>query len=72
MSKRVEDFSNTQRFRVYTKIVEQKIGFDTFAHFSYAEISGYLLVNLEAGDIQSKEKSLIRMFADTYENLLDV
>lgn len=53
-------------------IVEQKTGFETFAHFSYVEISGYLQVNLQIADTQSKEKTLIRLFADTYENLLDV
>lgn len=35
VSKRVEGFSYTQLTRIYTKIVEQKIGFETFAHLSY-------------------------------------
>lgn len=71
-SKRVEGYSKTQRFRVYRRIVNETIGPATFEHFEYETISGYLLVNKSVGDIELKERVLIKMFSETYENLLDV
>jgi len=69
----VENFYNTQRFRVYRKIVAQKIGFDTFEHFVYEAISGYLLINgTEPILIEDREKAIISMFANTYQNLIDI
>jgi len=69
----VENFYNTQRFRVYRKIVAQKIGFDTFEHFVYEAISGYLLINgTETILIEDREKAIISMFANTYQNLIDI
>jgi len=72
VSKRVEGFNNTQRFRVYRKIVELKIGFHTFDHYVYEAVSGYLLINKANVALESKEKTIIKMFADTYQNLPDI
>ena len=72
VSRRVEGFNRTQRFRVYRKIVNETIGPDTFEHFEYPDISGYLLINRDSENIEEKERILIRMFSDTYENLLDI
>ena len=72
VSGRVEDYQNTQRFRIYCDIVENTIGERTFAHFSYEEISGYLLVNRLADNIEDKEQVITKMFANTYNGLLDV
>jgi hypothetical protein len=69
----VEDFQNNQRFRVYRRIVERKIGFYTFEHFVYEAISGYLLVNKLSGqDVNTSEKTIIKMFEKTYQNLPDL
>lgn len=68
----VEDYRNTQRFRVYCGIVESTIGGQTFAHYSYKEVSGYLLVNRNALDLDAKEQLIIRMFADTYNELPNI
>lgn len=72
ISNRAEDFENTQRFRVYSQIVMSTIGDDTFAHFTYESVSGYLLVNRNAGDFDNKEQLITQMFIRTYENLLDI
>jgi hypothetical protein len=72
-SRTVEDFQNNQRFRVYRRIVEQKIGFQTFAHFVYEAVSGYLLINkTHHHDIESREKAITKMFSDTYQDLPDL
>jgi hypothetical protein len=68
----VEDYQNTQRFRIYCGIVESTIGEQTFAHFSYQEISGYLLVNRLADTLEEREQIITRMFTNTYNGLLDV
>jgi len=72
ISNRVEDFENTQRFRVYSKMVESTIGDETFEHFIYETISGYLLINRAAENVDDKEKLIREMFADTYNDLLNV
>lgn len=68
----VEDFQNTQRFRVYCGIVEGTIGEQTFEHFVYEEVSGYLLVNRSAPDIDAKEQVINRMFSNTYNDLPNI
>jgi hypothetical protein len=69
----VEDYRNNQRFRIYKRVVEQKIGFNVFGHYVYEDISGYLLINkLTKQDTDSKEKAIIKMFEETYQNLPDL
>ena len=72
ISKRAENYENTQRFRVYSKIVEETIGNQTFAHYQYEGISGYLLVNRAIPDTDAQEELIRQMFARTYQNLLDI
>jgi hypothetical protein len=71
-SRTVEAFENNQRFRVYKRIVEQKIGFSTFEHYVYESISGYLLINKTGNRREEKEKVITKMFARTYQNLTDI
>lgn len=72
VANRAEDYENTQRFRVYSQIVENTIGDQTFEHFTYEAVSGYLLVNRSAGNIEDKERLVKQMFILTYNNLLDI
>jgi hypothetical protein len=72
-SGKVESYNNTQRFRIYKEIVQQKIGSVTFQHIEYKEVSGYLLINKHAGvNTKVKETAIRQMFAETYNNLMDV
>jgi hypothetical protein len=68
----VEDYQNTQRFRVYCGIVAGTIGEQTFAHYTYEEVSGYLLINRAAPDIDAKEQLISRMFSATYNELPNI
>lgn len=68
----VEGYQNTQRFRVYSGMVAETIGEQTFAHYTYEEISGYLLINRSAPDIDAKEQVITRMFSATYNELPNV
>jgi hypothetical protein len=69
--KTVEDFENTQRCRVYSQIVRNTIGDQTFEHLQYESISRYLLVNRAAPDIDNQEALIRQMFTRTYINLLE-
>jgi hypothetical protein len=71
-SRTVENYQNNQRFRVYNGVVAGTIGEQTFAHYSYEEVSGYLLINRATPDIDAKEQLIIRMFSDTYNDLPNI
>lgn len=71
-SNTVEGYRKTQRFRVYRTMVNETVGPDTFEHFEYEDVSGYLLINRLAQGISKKERLMKKMFSDTYTNLLDV
>jgi hypothetical protein len=72
ISQTVEGYENTQRFRVYSKMVEDTIGYATFEHYTYEMVSGYLLINKSHSNVTDKEKLIREMFITTYNNLLDV
>ena len=72
VSNRAEGYENTQRFRVYSQIVEDTIGYQTFEHFTYENVSGYLLVNRDVENIEDKERLIKQMFISTYNHLLDI
>lgn len=72
VSKRAEGYENTQRFRVYSQIVAGTIGDQTFEHYLYEAISGYLLVNRAVPDLDAAEELIRQMFIRTYQNLLDL
>lgn len=72
VANRAEDYENTQRFRVYSQIEEDTIGDQTFEHFTYEVLSGYLLVNKYTGNIEDKERLIKQMFIRTYNHLLDI
>lgn len=69
---KVEDYERNQRFRIYRILIAAKFGTQTFAHYEYDHLSSYLLVNRLCGDVYTKERELVRMFIQTYNDLLDV
>ena len=71
-SGKVEGYDRNQRFRVYIYIVAQKIGSQTFAHFTFDEVSSYLLENRALGDIEAAKDRMVGMFVETYDDLHDV
>ncbi|HEY5465253.1 MAG TPA: hypothetical protein VIJ95_18470 [Hanamia sp.] len=71
-SQKVESYINNQRFRIYRQLIPLKFGDKTFAPFAYKQLSGYLLINRNCGDIKVKEEKLINMLAATYNNLPDI
>lgn len=68
-SKKIENYINNQRFKVYAQIAAEKIGSETFTHLKYTEISGYLLLNNACGDVDMKEKAVRKMFSETYNSI---
>lgn len=70
--KLTENLQKNQRFRIYTKFLQDRIGNKTFTHFQYQKYSSYLLLNNEETDIDSKEFKIKEMFENTYEIIPDV
>lgn len=71
-SKKVEDFTENQRFRIYRILASELFGAITFSHFEYPRLSAYLLVNNNCENITVKENEIVKMFSETYNELLDV
>ena len=57
---------------MYCGIVAGTIGEQTFAHYSYEEVSGYLLINRSVADVDRHEQVIARMFAATYNELPNI
>lgn len=82
LSSRSIDFSNpkkltealkkNQRFRVYTRFLQERIGNVTFTHMQYEELSSYLLINNNEADIDAKENMIKEMFERTYNFIPDL
>ncbi len=70
-SKKAENHSNNQRFRIYKHIVSLKFGTKTFRHYEYEKISSYLLVNNYYNTVIA-EKKIKTMLRATYNNLPDL
>lgn len=62
----VEHFIANKRYRIYSELIKQVIGDRTFVHIEYKQISGYLLLNKAAGDIDDKEKKIKKMLNGIY------
>jgi len=68
----IENYENTQRFRIYRYLTALKFGTETFAHFEYRNISAYLLFNKKSGDMRQRERQIVEILCETYENLYNV
>jgi hypothetical protein len=68
-SKKVEGYSNNQRFRTYSYVISSKIGTETFTHFEYEKVSSYLLLNNANSLSLEKEELISKMFSSTYTEL---
>jgi hypothetical protein len=70
-SKTTEDLNKNQRYKVYSRLVENTIGNAYFAHYAYEDISAYLLVN-RMHDIAEKESQIKNMIRACYINVPDI
>jgi len=70
--KLTEHLENNQRFRIYSKFIQDRIGHKTFTHIEYPTISSYMLINNDVKDFDLKEKQIIEMFERTYLTLPDI
>lgn len=71
-SKKVENYQLNQRFRVYRGLITKVFGSGKFTNFQYEEISAYMLVNNCSSDINEKEREIVKMFTETYNELPDI
>lgn len=67
--KQFEQGSLNKRYRVYFEFVKRAFGTGTFAHFTYFDLNGYLLVNRNHKDVDRKEQEIAQMFIETYQQL---
>ena len=72
-SKRLtEGLPQNQRFRIYSRFIQERIGNITFTHFAYEKISSYLLINNNEKDIYAKETRVKEIFERTYKIIPDI
>lgn len=71
-NKLTERMPRNQRFRVYSRFLQDRIGNKTFTHFQYEGLSSYLLVNNDEKDIDLKESKIKEMFERTYNFIPDI
>jgi len=64
----IEPVANNRRFKIYSDLILELFGEETFEHYDYPDISGYLLVNKNK-DITATKQSIESMF---YENYRDI
>lgn len=64
----IEDPDRNIRYRVYQKVIEDLFGNDTFAHYAYPKISGYLLLNKKR-DVDHTKAAIEKMFIDNYRDI---
>lgn len=65
-SGKIEGKNNNQRFRIYKTIASQVFSKNKFEHFEFEEISSYLLINKECGDVYKKKNEIKEMFLYRY------
>ena len=65
----IEDYGQTQRFRLYEYMIPLKFGPITFEHYIYPAVSSYLLYN--RASVASKEE-IETMLRTTYPNLAEI
>ena len=70
--KLTEDIKNNQRFRVYGRFIQDRIGNNTFTHIEYPSISSYLLINNNVSNVDNREKEIKEMFERTYQTIPDI
>lgn len=67
--KELESKDNTKRYRVYRKLVEDRVGPDTFTHYMSDKGSYYLLVHNKHVDVTKVKDQIVEMFRDEFPQL---
>jgi hypothetical protein len=62
----------TQRFRIYTEIVERFLGSNTFIHNFAEKSNSYLLVNKRNPNSEELNQTIISMFTNIFQDLGDL
>ncbi|WP_272151109.1 hypothetical protein [Tenacibaculum aiptasiae] len=70
-AKKVEGYSKNQRFKVYSNVIPNLIGSNTFFHKSYERASSYIIFNNKLYNDLFEEK-ILNMICKTYPDLLNV
>lgn len=66
-SDKIEGERNNQRFRIYKSLSERLFSRNKFEHFEFEEISSYLMVNKNAGDVFELKDKFRSMFIERYD-----
>lgn len=67
-----ESKNKTKRFRVYRRVVENKIGPKTFSHFQSEQGSSYLLVNNATENVNDTKEKISNMFKREFPQLVNM
>lgn len=64
----IEPIPNNRRFKIYSALILELFGDQTFEHYDYPKISGYLLLNRSKDIIETKQK-IEKMFFENYSDI---
>jgi hypothetical protein len=67
-NQKIEDPNRNIRYRIYQKVIEDLFGHQTFEHYAYPKISGYLLVNKHR-KVGSTKAGIENMFIENYRDI---
>lgn len=67
VTNKIEDGSETQRFRIYRTLATMIVGEKTFIHYQFKEVSSYLLLRKKNGiDIEEDKNRVKNIFLERY------
>jgi len=65
-----ESITNTQRFRIYKRVMSNFFGKETFSHSRTSKYSAYLMINRKCKGIRAFKAEAQKMFSKIYLNFL--
>lgn len=70
-ARKIENYNNNQRFKLYRDLIPRFISSNRFIHKSYEKASSYIIFN-KTNHNSNFEKQILDMVCDTYPDLLNV
>lgn len=71
-ARKVEDYKNNQRYRLYRYHIPQLIGNTVFLHKSFRNASAYILLNRKWPDLSDLESNIKEVVIHNYPDLLNI
>jgi hypothetical protein len=69
---KIEGEDKNQRFRIYAYVIDRLIGHGEFEHYSFPELSSYMLVNRVNKDTDAQKDAIKSMFLNLFDFDTDI